>query len=102
MTETAGIHFGPAWLRDTLVQPPLGVEHSNSSKGGPGSNPNNIIAPPKLAEFRYGREEMLALFSLPTTVRIFCQINLYLSLECVKIIWKLCEITAVSISDSQD
>ena len=71
MTETAGIHFGPAWLRDTFVQPPLGVENSNSSKGGSGSNPNNIIAPPKLADFRYGREEMLALFSLPTTVRIF-------------------------------
>jgi len=67
MTETAGIHFGPAWLRDTFVQPPLGVENSNSSKGGSGSNPNNIIAPPKLADFRYGREEMLALFSLPTT-----------------------------------
>ena len=67
MTETAGIHFGPAWLRDTLVQPPLGVE--NSSKGGSGSNPN-FMAPAKLAEFRYGREEMLALFCLPTTVRI--------------------------------
>jgi len=67
MTETAGIHFGPAWLRDTFVQPPLGVENSNSSKMGSGPNPNNIIAPPKLADFRYGREEMLALFSLPTT-----------------------------------
>ena len=73
MTETAGIHFGPAWLRDTFVQPPLGgVENTgNSSKMGSGPNPNNIIAPPKLADFRYGREEMLALFSLPTTVRIF-------------------------------
>ena len=69
MTETAGIHFGPAWLRDTFVQPPLGVEHSNIiSKGGSGSNPSNIMAPAKLAEFRYGREEMLALFSLPTSV----------------------------------
>ena len=70
MTETAGIHFGPAWLRDTFVQPPLGVEHSNSSKGGSGSNPSNIMAPAKLAEFRYGREEMLALFSLPTSVSL--------------------------------
>lgn len=70
MTETAGIHFGPAWLRDTFVAPPHGGEHSNAGGGGGGgskmaSNPN-IMAPAKLAEFRYGREEMLALFNLPS------------------------------------
>ena len=68
MTETAGIHFGPAWLRDTFVQPPQGVEHSGNSGNGGGSKMAsnlNVMAPAKLAEFRYGREEMLALFSLP-------------------------------------
>ena len=68
MTETAGIHFGPAWLRDTLVQPPHGMEPNSGGGGGGGSkmatNPN-IMAPAKLAEFRYGREEMLALFTMP-------------------------------------
>lgn len=68
MTETAGIHFGPAWLRDTLVQPPHGLEPNSAGGGGGGSkmasNPN-IMAPAKLAEFRYGREEMLALFTMP-------------------------------------
>ena len=75
MTDTAGIHFGPAWLRNTFVQPPQGADHSAGGPGGgPGTgpgNPNkspanlNIMAPAKLAEFRYGREEMLALFEIP-------------------------------------
>ena len=68
MTETAGIHFGPAWLRETLVHPPHGLEPNSGGGGGGGSkmasNPN-IMAPAKLAEFRYGREEMLALFTMP-------------------------------------
>jgi hypothetical protein len=69
MTETAGIHFGPAWLRDTFVQPSMGSEYSGGG-GGPASGgggtkmaPPVMMAPAKLAEFRYGREEMLALFS---------------------------------------
>lgn len=68
MTETAGIHFGPAWLRDTFVQPPQGVDHGSAGGGGGTSKMAsnlNMMAPAKLAEFRYGREEMLALFSLP-------------------------------------
>ena len=74
MADTAaGIHFGPAWLRDTFVQP-------GHQDGGPGSNhnpgaankiPNNLVmAPAKLAEFRYGREEMLALFNLPSAPNV--------------------------------
>ena len=74
------IHFGPAWLRDTFVQPPQGSEHGGGgpTNGGGGGNDQqrggnggkmasnlNIMAPAKLAEFRYGREEMLALFTLP-------------------------------------
>ena len=73
MTDTAGIHFGPAWLRNTFVQPPQGGEQGQGGPGGGGGtksgsgsgSENSVMAPAKLAEFRYGREEMLALFEMP-------------------------------------
>ena len=71
MTDTAGIHFGSAWLRNTFVEPNKpqhGSDHNIDRGGGnmkSGNSNTNVMAPAKLAEFRYGREEMLALFELP-------------------------------------
>ena len=78
MTDTAGIHFGPAWLRNTFVQPPQGGEQGQGGPGGGGGtksgsgsgSENSVMAPAKLAEFRYGREEMLALFELPVNTSL--------------------------------
>lgn len=73
MTETGGLQFGPQWLRDTFHEAngtPQGSQahHASSSHSlnhhSPASGANNGRGAVsfKLADFRYGREEMLALF----------------------------------------
>ena len=66
MTEAASLNFGPAWLRDSFHT------GSGGGGGGPGSAQNSAentkpygsggLQGIKLAEFRYGKEEMLALY----------------------------------------
>ena len=89
MSETAAAHlnFGPAWLRDTLaseaassgfnqVPQPLSKLSSNPSASGYMAFPSSSgLATAKLAEFRYGREEMLALFATDHAPPIACQIS---------------------------
>ncbi|XP_076733325.1 GRB10-interacting GYF protein 2 isoform X4 [Maylandia zebra] len=63
MAETQTLNFGPEWLRALSGG-------GGSSGGGGGGSSNAIASPPlspalpkyKLAEYRYGREEMLALY----------------------------------------
>ncbi|XP_026004726.1 GRB10-interacting GYF protein 2 isoform X1 [Astatotilapia calliptera] len=62
MAETQTLNFGPEWLR--------ALSGGGGSSGGGGGSSNAIASPPlspalpkyKLAEYRYGREEMLALY----------------------------------------
>ena len=70
MTEAAAINFGPAWLRDTFA-PPSGGASDHGGGGGGGGGPTGgktaapiVMSPAKLADFRYGKEEMLAFFNL--------------------------------------
>lgn len=65
MSSTSDLNFGPQWLRDSCFQ------DSNSAGGGRGGGlamgagynvASTKMAAMKLADFRYGREEMLALF----------------------------------------
>uniref|UniRef100_A0A3Q1I7U4 GYF domain-containing protein n=1 Tax=Anabas testudineus TaxID=64144 RepID=A0A3Q1I7U4_ANATE len=59
MAETQTLNFGPEWLRAL-----------SGGGGGSGGSSNAVVSPPlspampkyKLAEYRYGREEMLALY----------------------------------------
>ncbi|XP_064194349.1 GRB10-interacting GYF protein 2-like isoform X5 [Anguilla rostrata] len=60
MAETQMLNFGPEWLRAL----------SGGGGGGGGGSSNSVASPPlspalpkyKLADYRYGREEMLALY----------------------------------------
>ncbi|XP_014188263.1 GRB10-interacting GYF protein 2 isoform X6 [Haplochromis burtoni] len=62
MAETQTLNFGPEWLR--------ALSGGGGSSGGGGGSSNAVASPPlspalpkyKLAEYRYGREEMLALY----------------------------------------
>uniref|UniRef100_A0A8C4GEY1 GYF domain-containing protein n=1 Tax=Dicentrarchus labrax TaxID=13489 RepID=A0A8C4GEY1_DICLA len=64
MAETQTLNFGPEWLRA------LSGGGSSSSSGGGGGSGCAVASPPlspalpkyKLADYRYGREEMLALY----------------------------------------
>ncbi|XP_070700721.1 GRB10-interacting GYF protein 2 isoform X2 [Pempheris klunzingeri] len=66
MAETQTLNFGPEWLRALSG----GGSSSSSSGGGGGGGGCAVASPPlspalpkyKLADYRYGREEMLALY----------------------------------------
>jgi hypothetical protein len=89
MSETAAaahLNFGPAWLRDTITSEaassgfnlpqPLSKSSSMPSNSGYMAFPSSSgLATAKLAEFRYGREEMLALYSTDHSPPFTCQMN---------------------------
>ncbi|XP_024129558.1 GRB10-interacting GYF protein 2 isoform X2 [Oryzias melastigma] len=68
MAETQTLNFGPEWLRALSGGGGGGVGSGSSSSGGVSNNA--VASPPlspalpkyKLADYRYGREEMLALY----------------------------------------
>lgn len=85
-TSAAQLNFGPAWLRDTLsseanssgfsLPQPLSKSSSNPSASSYMAFPSSSgLAMAKLAEYRYGREEMLALYSTEHPQPISCQMN---------------------------
>ena len=66
MAETTALNFGPQWLRESFAEPtglntttPTSNQQAHPPRGEYGSAKP---AQAKLAEFRYGREELLALF----------------------------------------
>ncbi len=87
MSETAAAHlnFGPAWLRDTLTSEaasssgfnlPQPLSKSSSMPSGYMAFPSSSgLATAKLAEFRYGREEMLALYHSDLLPPLPCQMS---------------------------
>ncbi|XP_047188022.1 GRB10-interacting GYF protein 2 isoform X3 [Scophthalmus maximus] len=71
MAETQTLNFGPEWLRALSGGGGGGVGGVGVGGGGGGGGSSNTIASPplspalpkyKLADYRYGREEMLALY----------------------------------------
>lgn len=85
-TTAAQLNFGPAWLRDTLsseanssgfgLPQPLGKSSFSSSASSYMAFPSSSgLATAKLAEFRYGREEMLALYSSDHAPPLTCQMS---------------------------
>ncbi|XP_069548072.1 GRB10-interacting GYF protein 2 isoform X3 [Brachyistius frenatus] len=70
MAETQTLNFGPEWLRALSGGGGGGGGGGSSSGGGGGGSSNAVASPPlspvlpkyKLADYRYGREEMLALY----------------------------------------
>jgi hypothetical protein len=84
-TSAAKLNFGPAWLRDTLsseANPVSGfhllqpLSKSSSATSSYTAFPSSSgLATAKLAEFRYGREEMLALYSSDHSPPLTCQVK---------------------------
>jgi hypothetical protein len=89
-TSAAQLNFGPAWLRDTLsseanssgfsLPQPLSKSSSTPSASSYMAFPSSSgLATAKLAEYRYGREEMLALYSAEHATPLSCQMNVMVS-----------------------
>ncbi|XP_076000686.1 GRB10-interacting GYF protein 2 isoform X3 [Genypterus blacodes] len=80
MAETQTLNFGPEWLR--------ALSGGGSGSGGGGGSSNIVASPPlspalpkyKLADYRYGREEMLALYVKDNKIPIDLQDKEFLSI----------------------
>ncbi|XP_037538150.1 GRB10-interacting GYF protein 2 isoform X2 [Nematolebias whitei] len=78
MAETQTLNFGPEWLRAL----------SGGGSSGVGGSSNAVVSPPlspalpkyKLADYRYGREEMLALYVKDNRIPIDLQDKEFLSI----------------------